>query len=133
MAVLPGSLDYLYYNGVLDSIPYEAYDMPMKSGMTQPTMNGSEYLKAAQQGFGYQAQAGLHDSFVRQNPVAQNPDAYSPYGSEAKSIREEITNATRSVNDTHKDKSMLMKGLIAGGVILTTLACILCRKKPAKP
>ena len=132
MAVLPGSLDYLYYNGILDSIPYEAYDMPTVGMASQPSMNGSEYLKAAQQGFGYQAQAGLQDSFVRQNlPI--NPDAYQPYGSGARTIREEITNATRSVNDTHKDKSMLMKGLIAGGVILTTLACILCRKKPAKP
>ena len=28
MAVLPGSLDYLYYNGILDHIPYEVYDIP---------------------------------------------------------------------------------------------------------
>lgn len=28
MTVLPGSLDHLYYNGILDSIPYEAYEMP---------------------------------------------------------------------------------------------------------
>ena len=27
MTVMPGSLDYLYYNGVLDYIPYEAYEM----------------------------------------------------------------------------------------------------------
>ena len=28
MTVLPGSLDYLYYNGILDYIPYEAYSLP---------------------------------------------------------------------------------------------------------
>ena len=28
MTVLPGSLDHLYYNGILDCIPYEAYSMP---------------------------------------------------------------------------------------------------------
>ena len=28
MTVLPGSLDYLYYNGILDHIPYEVYDIP---------------------------------------------------------------------------------------------------------
>lgn len=26
MTVLPGSLDYLYYNGIIDHIPYEAYE-----------------------------------------------------------------------------------------------------------
>ena len=28
MTILPGSLDYLYYNGILDHIPYEAYEYP---------------------------------------------------------------------------------------------------------
>lgn len=28
MAVLPGSLDYLYHNGIIDHIPYEAYEQP---------------------------------------------------------------------------------------------------------
>ncbi len=28
MAVLPGSLDHLYYNGIIDHIPYEAYEQP---------------------------------------------------------------------------------------------------------
>ena len=35
MTVMPGSLDYLYYNGVLDHIPYEAYEM---TPMTQSAM-----------------------------------------------------------------------------------------------
>ncbi len=34
MTVLPGSLDYLYYNGILDHIPYEAYDIPAYSNYT---------------------------------------------------------------------------------------------------
>lgn len=34
MAVLSGSLDYLYYNGILDHIPYEAYDIPAYSNYT---------------------------------------------------------------------------------------------------
>lgn len=35
MSVMPGSLDYLYYNGILDHIPYEAYETTMAapSGM----------------------------------------------------------------------------------------------------
>lgn len=31
MTILPGSLDYLYYNGILEHIPYEAYEMVMAS------------------------------------------------------------------------------------------------------
>ena len=34
MAVLPGSLDYLYYNGIIDHIPYEAYDLPAYANYT---------------------------------------------------------------------------------------------------
>ena len=43
--VLPGSLDYLYYNGILDHIPYEAYEMtPMTpSGMAQMSGMGTGY------------------------------------------------------------------------------------------
>ena len=44
MTVLPGSLDYLYYNGIIDHIPYEAYQMPAA------VMSGTQYLNAARQG-----------------------------------------------------------------------------------
>ena len=80
MAILPGSLDYLYHNGIVNSIPYDAYAMTpvTPSGMAQmagmgmgfnynqsmgamhspmsvgyPQMNGSQYLQAAQTGMLY--------------------------------------------------------------------------------
>lgn len=41
MTILPGSLDYLYYNDILEHIPYEAYEMGMVSpaNSTQNRMN----------------------------------------------------------------------------------------------
>ncbi len=38
MTVLPGSLDYLYYNGILDHIPYEAYAIPAYPVYPTPVM-----------------------------------------------------------------------------------------------
>ena len=46
MAVLPGSLDYLYYNGILNHIPYEAYEM------TPMTASGRAQLAGMGMGFG---------------------------------------------------------------------------------
>ena len=88
MAVLPGSLDYLYYNGVLKRIPYEAYEtIPMTasgsaqlSGLgtgygintnnTPMQMTGIQYLKNAQGGALYNTYTHP-DVFVnRSNPNA---------------------------------------------------------------
>jgi len=92
MTVLPGSLDYLYYNGVLDHIPYDVYDMPpvtasgmQRSGMGFPpagsikqsflgdtgmnninypgNMNGSAYLNEAMKGGMYGNYGNYNDSF----------------------------------------------------------------------
>ena len=72
MAVLPGSLDYLYYNGILDHIPYEAYEMT-------PVMNGNQYMNMAMSGAGYR-NYGQNDAFVRSGVNSQNisttSDAY---------------------------------------------------------
>lgn len=64
MTVLPGSLDYLYYNGILDHIPYEAYEM---APVQQPSpMNGTQYLDMAAQGNLYNTYTNP-DTFVRRN------------------------------------------------------------------
>ena len=43
MAVLPGSLDHLYYNGIIDHIPYEAYEQPryVNKNIKTPYVNNS--------------------------------------------------------------------------------------------
>jgi hypothetical protein len=64
MTALPGSLDYLYYNGVLDHIPYEAYEMPPVAANYGNTMNGTEYLNYAKQGMLYNTGA-QNDAFVK--------------------------------------------------------------------
>ena len=72
MTVLPGSLDYLYYNGILNHIPYEAYDV----GYPVPTMNGSQYLDLAKKGYGYNLPS-MPDTFVHQNPHYAGKSEYS--------------------------------------------------------
>lgn len=59
MAILPGSLDYLYYNGIIDHIPYEAYQMtPMTaSGRAQLAGMGTGY-GVTQMGYGVASVSG---------------------------------------------------------------------------
>lgn len=89
MAVLPGSLDYLYHNGILPRIPYEAYEMtpmtpsgqaqfagmgmgygfnasPMYGAVGMSSMNGTQYLNQAQRGLMYNTYT-CPDTFVRRN------------------------------------------------------------------
>ena len=84
--ITPGSLDYLYYNGILDHIPYEAYDYGFigqgqnnlinpYSGLKQAFMNGTQYINAAKRGLGYNAYM-QNDSFVRSNPMRNGNQNY---------------------------------------------------------
>ena len=75
MTVLPGSLDNLYYNGILDHIPYEAYEYGAVSpygGMINPysglkqSITGTGYLNAAKGGLLYD-KYNSRDSFVYGN------------------------------------------------------------------
>ena len=66
MTVMPGSLDYLYYGGVLDCIPYAAYEM----GPVSPSyINGSEYLDCAKRGCAF---AGYGNDYDCYTPSATN-------------------------------------------------------------
>ncbi len=178
MAVLPGSLDYLYYNGILDHIPYEAYEMPpmTQSGMAQMSglgsgynvnpmmrgygaanmtqMNGSQYLKAAQGGLLYDTYT-YPDTFVRRNNNPKTDSGYSilnkafsdgegygrdvdlevmANGQDGKSFRQAITDAASKTKETVSNSPNWVKGILAGGIIITTLCCLLKGKKvPSQP
>ena len=94
MTVLPGSLDYLYYNGILDRIPYEAYEMGpvvnsgMQSGLPsigslkQSVLNGNgaqmsgfngnnNYLNTAMKGQMYGNYGNSADYFAGSNSYQQ--------------------------------------------------------------
>ncbi|GEM_PF-4128957 len=104
MTILPGSLDYLYYNGILDHIPYEAYEYPSvgQSGnnvrqelggvigtpgsyVQEYAMNsGSAYMDSAMSGSAYQNSLNTNDTFTKsydmnntsvQNTTIQNTSA----------------------------------------------------------
>ena len=115
MAVLPGSLDYLYYNGILDHIPYEAYQygfgnsntymMNPYSGLKQAYLNGSDYMNAAQRGLSYRTYTG--DTYVQQDMTGyggnryDNSITYNPYGTQ---IGVDSNNNQRLNNKTLGDK-----------------------------
>jgi hypothetical protein len=103
MTVFPGSLDYLYYNGVLDHIPYEAYEMVpfqpnyvQSSGMPQLgsikqsvlgnqgmiNTNNSNYLDTAMKGQMYGYYGNSNDYFVGSNygQNGSNQQAMQMYG-----------------------------------------------------
>ncbi len=136
MAILPGSLDYLYHNGIINHIPYEAYEtvpmtasgqaqlsgMGMGHGFTNsplnynigPTsLNGSQYLRQAQGGYLYDTYTSPDVFVSRNNSPIQDREGYS---------------VRKAFNSVMNAPSWL-KGLASGGIIIATLMCLLKGKK----
>ncbi|MBQ7764505.1 hypothetical protein IJ384_03945 [bacterium] len=159
MAILPGSLDYLYYNGILDHIPYEAYEQTpiTPSGMAQmsgmgmnytanpmmhgygtapmPAMNGTQYLQSAQKGLLYNTYT-YPDTFVRRNnnDIEIGADAdfkKMAYGEEGKNFRQAISDAAVKTKETVSSSPNWIKGLLASGILITTLCMLFKRGKKA--
>lgn len=142
MTVLPGSLDYLYYNGVLDHIPYEAYQ-------TAP-MNGTQYLNQAKQGQLYNTYV-TPDTFVKQgmkeahqgeghsflekaygynDGVGKDVDVETKvFGEERKEMRESAQSGLGKAYELYEKTPVFVKGLLAGGLMVGTLVCLLKGKK----
>ena len=164
MAILPGSLDYLYYNGIIDHIPYEAYEMtPMTpSGMAQMSgmsglgfasqcpyhANATEYLNAARKGLMYdtythpdvfvQRNGNLKRNYNIKNKAFCDGEGYGRcydseaviYGQDGKNFRQSIREAFSSAKESVSSSPSWMKGILAGGIILTTLCCLFGRRTP---
>lgn len=140
MAVLPGSLDYLYYNGILDHIPYEAYE--------SAPANATQYLNQAKQGLLYDTYTSP-DTFVKRNEAKQSQDysfsksafglnngvgkdadfEVNAVGQEGKSFRESIIESAKSTASGFNNAPTFVKGLLAGGIMIGTLFCLLKGKK----
>ena len=146
--VMPGSLDYLYYNGVLDHIPYYAYEtIPYNQGQMTPAyasnqMMADQYLKTAKEGQAYNTY-NHPDVFVkRNNDVSKGGYSIKDHafnlnngygnnadfevmanGEDGKSFREQILEAANSTKETVMQKPIL-KGVLAGGIILGTFAML---------
>ena len=171
MSVMPGSLDYLYYNGILNHIPYEAYETtPVMSsagvagntmmnqtmtstgmGMNAQTyqMNAEQYINAARQGNAFSTYNAT-DTFVHRNnsniTEGQNYNITNnafgingqgrdydfekgALGAEGKSFRENLTVAAQQTTNSISNSSGFVKGLLAGGIMIGTLYCLLKGKK----
>ena len=91
MTVYPGSLDYLYHNGVLECIPYEAYSMPIAQ---QPSMNVNPYSNLKQQN-------------------QMQMDSYQGIGSDAFITRDVKSNKTSAIT-----KGLIGCGILLGTLAL---------------
>jgi len=82
MTVLPGSLDNLYYNGILDHIPYEAYEYGVANpygGMVNPYSG----LKQSVVGYNNMSNGGLiYDTYNTRDTFVRNGKSHfsSPTG-----------------------------------------------------
>ena len=147
MAILPGSLDYLYYNGIVDYIPYEAYSIsPMTpsgyaqmSGAAYNPYAGLDYLKTAQQGLLYDTYTHP-DVFVKRNNHPTRPmdkkfsqriynnEGYGRdmdmevmiNGEEGKQIRKSITDKFQDIKDKLVNCPEWAKGVLGIGIIALT-------------
>lgn len=132
MSVSPYTLEGLYNKGVLDYVPYE-----LCNGTNVSSLNAAQnpYLDMAKQGGLYQYNSA--DNFQLQN--TQNNCfncADSTLGNDSReafmnSMQEGILD--KKVGDKEKSKSFnLIKGLIAGGIIIgTTYLCLKGKKQPS--
>ena len=142
LEVLPGSLDYLYYNGTLPTIPYEAYDMPVYG-----QMNGSQYLNYAQRGNMYNAYI-QPDTFIPScRPNVEQGQDFSlrnqilgirgygrdndwekvALGKDGKNIRIKAEKAISKGWDIYQSTPDWFKGIIGGCAIVAT-SCLLIRR-----
>lgn len=104
MTVLPGSLDYLYHNGILPCVPYEAYEM------TPMTASGRAQM------------AGLGTG-LRESVLAPNDNNFSAPNNSDLFLKNE-----KSLLKTVDEKTVMskwLKGLLAGGIMLLTLCCLI--------
>ena len=123
MTILPGSLDYLYYNGILNHIPYEAYQTSpvtpsgialisgIGNGINYATMGCNKYLEQAQQGYLYQN--------------STHPDAFVP--------RESIKDKASRPEEVFLAPKNKIKGVLGAGLFLLTMCCLFKGKKKAAP
>ena len=85
MTILPGSLDYLYYNGILERIPYEAYEIIPASpsaGMMQNNIGLGNIKQSVLGNSGMQMQNSQNSNYVNTSMKGQNYGYYgNSYGS----------------------------------------------------
>lgn len=159
MTVLPGSLNYLYNNGIVDHIPYEAYTMsPMTpsgyaqmAGVAHNPYAGADYLKMAQSGLLYNTYADS-DTFMRNGAYPPQPqdrkfsqriynnEGYGRdmdmeamiNGEDGRQVRKSISRKFQNVKDKLVNCPEWAKGILGLGLIaLTALGIVKGFKKPA--
>ena len=140
MTVLPGSLDYLYHNGILNHIPYEVYQMtPMtQSGMLQmsgmgtglrqnpmmqsyspmqtPNINNSQDM--------FSPQGGMYSQDILYSTNDNQQNIYSQGAYPSNTYSNKNMNSISNLSEKFSKTPTWIKGLLAGGIMLMTLVCM---------
>lgn len=139
MSVMPGSLDHLYYGGVLDTIPYDAYapNFAVGAGMNSygtglrnsaGRLQGTHYLDYAKQGLAYntyQQDQFNYNTIGAGLQSPQNNNQFTSYQGQGRTFGEEVIQYANNVSQKITNTSPIMKGIVALGIMGLTLACIL--------
>lgn len=149
MSVLPGSLDYLYHNNIIDHIPYEAYSMtPMTysgyaqmSGVGTGYANGIDYLNSAKNGLLYNTYTHP-DVFVHRDPYFSTRHeqtlgqkfihdgqeygrgydmGYMINGEDGRRFNNSFSNTMSSIGDKISRVPNWLKGLVGVGIVALTV------------
>ena len=155
MSAMPGSLDYLYYNGILDHIPYEAYEMNPRfvARQSQIASNqleqkyANQYLNTAQQGALYKNSIVPHDTFIKNNIPKNYSIIQHSYNDEfgvgrsanyknmlwdegLTSYRQSIIDAANETKDGVAATPTWAKGILGLGIFAATICCLIKKRKP---
>ena len=124
MTVLPGSLDYLYYNGILDHIPYEAYEgAPLPQNFNSPQLPSGEdrFVKSNSSFEQEKSEVEQLSHSAHMKKLVRNLNE--------KNFRQAIINSAQDSRTSNTKNTNLYKGIAAAGVlILTTCALFHCKK-----
>ena len=124
MTVLPGSLDYLYHNRIIDHIPYEAYEISPLTSARMPQISGM--------GYGVNQAQIMHGFSNPQAPYINTPQMVSYQNGNYYNNQQNdmfIANSNSSSNTLSKitdnfKNSTTLKGIVAAGIMILTLCCM---------
>ncbi len=130
MTVLPGSLDYLYHNGILPCIPYEVYETTpvTQSGMMQMSGMGSGLRQnTVMQNYSSIQMPSVNtsqDMFSPQGGMYSQDILYSQNGNSHNIYPQNNKNVLSNLSEKFSKTPTWVKGLLAAGIMLMTLVCM---------
>ena len=137
MAVSPYTMNNLYAQGILDYTPYDLCGVPNVSSYASFC---NPYMQSAMQGNLYRNYGASNDSFIKSTGMngfgIQGVGEYSQagingFGGGFGTLGQDVSNGIEKTVSSFEKAPTFLKGLVAGGIIIGSLAlCLKTKKKP---